>query len=129
MSGQRIRTSHSSQQVRITNVHGAQLTMKMMDLKNFLTEAVSTQETKPSPIVGRLLSVVEVDQVAGGDGTGNGYCQGTAYSQTGGSYTQSGGTYAQAGGTYNMSCPAPGGGSGGGGGGKINLPPPENEDK
>lgn len=80
---------------------GAQSNMKLTDLKYFLEEVASAKDSQPSPLVGRLLSVVEIDQVAGGDGTGNGdgYCMGA-----GAGYTQSGG-------------------------GTIKKPPPEQEDK
>ncbi|MFN7883495.1 MAG: hypothetical protein ACK5PF_10860 [bacterium] len=56
-----------------------------------------------SQLVGRLLSLTEIDTVGGGD---YGMCGPyTQYSMSGGSsYTQSGGDYKQSGGSYNMKC-------------------------
>jgi hypothetical protein len=55
-----------------------------------------------SQLVGRLLSLTEIDTVGGGDyGMCGSYEQ---YTRSGGSYTQSGGDYTQTGGSYNMKC-------------------------
>jgi hypothetical protein len=53
-------------------------------------------------LVGRLLSLSEIDAVSGAYGQcGPGP---SSYTQTGGSYTQSGGSYTQSGGNYGMTC-------------------------
>lgn len=57
-------------------------------------------------LVGRLLSMDELDQVGGGDGIGSCGPGGFTYYQTGGGqYYQTGsGSYSQNGGSYTMTC-------------------------
>ena len=57
----------------------------------------------PTKLVGRLLTVAEVDRVAGG-AKASGSCDEEGYNQSGGAYSQSGGYYSQTTGIYDMDC-------------------------
>ena len=60
----------------------------------------SEQDGEFSPLVGRLLTPEELQEVAAaGSGTGGG----STYTQDGGTFTQGGGDYSQDSGTYTMS--------------------------
>lgn len=72
----------------------------MRDLEEILCSA--TQEDNPTPLVGRLLSIEEIDDVAGASYASCDDPEG--YTQSGGSYTQDGGYYSQTGGSYTMEC-------------------------
>lgn len=55
-------------------------------------------------IVGKLLSIDELDQIGGGDIGVCGPGAPSYYQSGGGQYYQSGGSYTQSGGSYSMSC-------------------------
>lgn len=61
-------------------------------------------------LVAKLLTLPEIDSVAGGEGTGTCGPGTPTYGSTGGSFSQVGGQFQQSGGSYNMRCtPAPNG--------------------
>ncbi|MBB2483703.1 hypothetical protein H5407_00525 [Mitsuaria sp. WAJ17] len=58
----------------------------------------------------KLLSLPEIECVAGGEGTGTCGPGTPSYGSSGGSFVQAGGQFQQTGGSYNMRCtPAPNG--------------------
>lgn len=78
-----------------------------MDKKSQLLAVLTQASAAPGAganVVGRLLTPIETDLVAGG--TGSGDCDGDQdHNQGSGPFTQSGGDYFQNNSPYNMSCP------------------------